>query len=158
RIAALWDPDDPLAALSLRETEGAGKVLGIEVHTVVAPRPENFGTAFAVAIEAEAEAIVIIPAVMMGVHVRELAALALQYRLPSIYNQKAYTVAGGLMSYGPDLDTIARRAADYVDKIVRGEKPPDLPVEQPTKFEFIVNLETAKAWANRVTIAARSRR
>jgi putative tryptophan/tyrosine transport system substrate-binding protein len=64
---------------------------------------------------------------MMSAHVRELAALALQYRLPSIYWQKAYTAAGGLMSYGPDIDTIVRRAADYVDKIVRGEKPSDLP-------------------------------
>ena len=81
----------------------------------------------------------------MSAHVRELAALALQYRLPSIYWQKAYTAAGGLMSYGPDIDTIVRRAADYVDKIVRGEKPSDLPVEQPTNFDFIVNLETAKA-------------
>jgi putative tryptophan/tyrosine transport system substrate-binding protein len=82
---------------------------------------------------------------MMSAHVRELAALALKYRLPSIYWQKAYTADGGLMSYGPDIDTVARRAADYVDKIMRGEKPSDLPVEQPTKFEFIVNLETAKA-------------
>ena len=144
RVAALWDPDDPPAALSLKETEGAGKVLGIEVHAVATRRPEDFGTAFAAAIEAQPEAIVIIPGVMMSAHVRELAALALQYRLPSIYWQKAYTAAGGLMSYGPDFDTIVRRAADYVDKIVRGEKPPDLPVEQPTKFEFIVNLETAK--------------
>ena len=144
RVAALWDPDDPTAALSLKETEGAGNVLGIEVHAVEARRPENFGTAFAAAIEAQPEAIVIIPGVMMSAHVRELAALALQYRLPSIYWQKAYTAAGGLMSYGPHFDTIVRRAVDYVDKIVRGEKPSDLPVEQPTKFEFIVNLETAK--------------
>jgi putative tryptophan/tyrosine transport system substrate-binding protein len=145
RVAALWDPDDPPAALSLKETEGAGKILGIEVHAVAARRPEDFGTAFATAVEAQPEAIVILPGVMMSAQVQELAALALKYRLPSIYWQKAYAAAGGLMSYGPDIDTIVRRAADYVDKIVRGEQPPDLPVEQPTKFEFIVNLETAKA-------------
>jgi ABC transporter substrate binding protein len=80
----------------------------------------------------------------MSAHVRELAALALQYRLPSIYRQKAYTAAGGLMSYGPEFETIIRRSADYVDKIPRGERPANLPIEQPTYFEFVVNLKTAK--------------
>jgi putative ABC transport system substrate-binding protein len=144
RLAALWDPDDPPAALSLKETEGAGQVLGIEVHAVEARRPEDFGTAFAAAAETRPEAIVIIPGVMMSAHTRELAALALQYRLPSIYWQRAYTVDGGLMSYGPDINTLVRRAADYVEKIVRGEKPADLPVEQPTRFELAINLKTAK--------------
>ena len=157
RVAALWDPDDPPAALSLKETEGAGQVLGIEVHAVEARQPEDFGTAFAAAIGAHPEAIVIIPGVMMSAHVRELAALALQYRLPSIYWQKAYTAAGGLMSYGPDIDTIVRRAVDYVDKIVRGEKPSDLPVEQPTNFDFIVNLETAKALGLNVPLSLLAR-
>jgi putative ABC transport system substrate-binding protein len=144
RLAALWDPNDPPAAISLKETEAAGRVLGVEVHAVEAQRPENFGSAFAAATEADPEAIVIIPGVMMSAHVRELAALALQYRLPSIYWQKAYTAAGGLMSYGPDVETIVRRSADYVDKILRGERPANLPIEQPTYFEFVVNLKTAK--------------
>jgi putative tryptophan/tyrosine transport system substrate-binding protein len=144
RVAALWDPNDPPAAISLKETEAAGQVLGIEVHAVEAQRPENFGSAFAAATEAHPEAIVIIPGLMMSAHVRELAALALQYRLPSIYWQKAYTAAGGLMSYGPDVEAMVRRSADYVDKILRGERPANLPIEQPTYFEFVVNLKTAK--------------
>lgn len=145
RVAALWDPDDPPAALSLKETKVAGQGLGIEVQAIEARQPENFGNAFAAATGAHPKALVIIPGVMMSAHVRELAALALQYRLPSIYWQKAYSAAGGLMSYGPNIETIVRRTADYVQKILKGEKPADLPVEQPTNFELVVNLKTAKA-------------
>jgi putative ABC transport system substrate-binding protein len=145
RVAALWDPGDPPAALALKETVIAGQILGIEVQAAETRQPEDFSSAFTAATAAHPEAIVIIPGVMMSAHVQELAALALQYRLPSIYWQKAYTAAGGLMSYGPDIEAVTRRTAGYVNKILRGAKPADLPVEQPATFEFVVNLKTAKA-------------
>jgi len=144
RVAALWDPGDPPATLALKETVSAGQVLGIEVQAAETRQPEDFNTAFATAIAVHPEAIVIIPGVMMSAHVQELAALALQHRLPSIYWQKAYTAAGGLMSYGPDIEATTRRTAGYVNKILKGAKPADLPVEQPATFEFVVNLKTAK--------------
>jgi putative ABC transport system substrate-binding protein len=105
RVAALWNPDDPPAALSLKETETAASALGITVHPVEVRRPEDFDAAFATATEIHSDAIVLMPSPLMSAHPRELAASALRHRLPSTYWQRAYTVEGGLMSYGLRIST-----------------------------------------------------
>src|SRR5262245_42871103 len=88
--------------------------------------------------------LVIVNAVLMSVHVARIAEFALGLKLPAIYTHNAFPQAGGLMSYGPNFDSITKRTAVYVDRILKGEKPADLPVEQPTKFELVINLKTAK--------------
>jgi putative ABC transport system substrate-binding protein len=145
RVAVLWNPNDPPAALSLRETESAGGALDIEVHAVAVRRADDFDATLASMIEVKPNAAVILssPLVMLNIH--RIALWALQNRLPAIFWERAFPVAGGLMSYGPDLDGLARRAAVFVDKILKGAKPADLPVEQPTMFELVINLKTAKA-------------
>jgi putative ABC transport system substrate-binding protein len=145
RVAVLWNPDDPPAAIALKETEDAARTLGIETRAFAARRTDDFDAAFASAIEAGPKAVVILSAPLMRLHMRRIATWALQNRLPSIFWEKGFPEAGGLMSYGPDADSLYRRSAAFVDKILKGAKPADLPVEQPTKFELVLNLKTAKA-------------
>ena len=109
-------------------------------------RPEDFEIAFAEARKNRAEALIVLPSAFFYARRTQLVALAAKQRLPTIYHQKEFVVgSGGLMSYGPDFHDLFRRAAGYVDKILKGAKPGDLPIEQPTKFEFVINLRAAKA-------------
>src|SRR5207248_8062844 len=108
-------------------------------------RVEDFDAAFASVIMDRPKAVVILSAPVMTINTQRIAAWALQNRLPAISWERAFPAAGGLMSYGPDLDSLVRRAAVFVDKILKGAKPADLPVEQPTKFNLVINMATAKA-------------
>ena len=109
-------------------------------------RPEELEIAFAQAKKNRAEALIVLSSALFYIHRADVVALAAKERVPTIYHQKDFVVgSGGLMSYGPDYHDLFRRAAGYVDKILKGAKPGDLPIEQPTKFELVVNLRTAKA-------------
>jgi putative ABC transport system substrate-binding protein len=145
RMAVLWNPDDPPAVLSFKETETAARQLGIELESMEVQGPDGFDGAFASAVNLHAKAVVILSAPIMTIYAGRIAELARKSGLPGISNASDFPKAGGLMSYGPSLADLYRRAAIYVDKILKGAQPADLPVEQPTKFELIINLQTAKA-------------
>jgi len=145
RIGVLWDPQGPSAALSFRRIEAASRQTGIQAVSLPVQSPAEFGAAFQSAIKAGAGALLMLrgPVIIAG---RErLVDAAAQARLPVIYDDREFTEAGGLMSYGTNLADSYRRAAAYVDKILRGAKAADLPVEQPTSFEFVLNNRTARA-------------
>jgi putative ABC transport system substrate-binding protein len=144
RVAVLWNPDDPPAVFSLAETERAAKDLNLDLHSAVVRAPEDFENAFASFAQHECRALVVLPASLMTRNASRIASLALDRGLPAISYFRGFPEAGGLMSYGPDLDDLSRRAAGYVDKILNGAKPGDLPVEQPTTFEMVINARTAK--------------
>ena len=144
RVAVLWNPDDPPAKLSLRETEFAAKALIVQLQILETRDPNDFESAFRAAAKGHAAALIILPAPMMNTHAKRIADFALKSRLPAISFAREFPDAGGLMSYGANLPDLYRRAAIYVDKILKGAKPADLPVEQPMKFELVINLKTAK--------------
>jgi putative ABC transport system substrate-binding protein len=144
-VAILWNPDDPPAALPLKETQVAAAALDLSAHAVQVHSPDEFEAAFASITDLHPQALVCLSAPLMSIHAERIAGWAVKSRLPAMQNYKEFPRAGGLMSYGPSLVDLYRRAAVYVDKILKGARPADLPVEQPTKFEFVVNLTTAKA-------------
>jgi putative tryptophan/tyrosine transport system substrate-binding protein len=145
RLAVLWAPENPYAALVLRETEVAAQALGVQLHALMVQDAAEFERAFAEMVRECAEALSVMPDSMFYAHRRTLVALAAKHRLPVISPWREYVEAGGLMGYGPSIPGMYRRAATYVDKILKGAKPADLPVEQPTKFELVINLKTAQA-------------
>jgi len=145
RVAFLWNPDVRGNVLDYKETENVARSLRLELQSVEVSSAEDLDRAFSVVTNQRAQAIVL-PANPVGfTNRRQIASFAQRNRLPSMYATKEYVEAGGLMSYGPSLPDLFRRAAIYVDKILKGAKPADLPVEQPTKFELVINLKTAKA-------------
>jgi putative ABC transport system substrate-binding protein len=157
RVAVLSNPDDPPVVFSLRETRAAARAMGIELQFVEARRPEDLEGAFASVTKGQPGALVVLPASIMTRYAHRIAELALISRMPAISYFREFPAAGGLMSYGPNLGDLSRRAAVYVDKILKGMKPAGLPVEQPNKFELVINLRTAEALRLRVppTIFAR---
>jgi putative ABC transport system substrate-binding protein len=145
RVAFLWNPDVRGAVLDYKETEGAAGSLHLQLQSVEVVRAEDFDRAFSAVTKERAQALMMPAANPVGFAKRgQIASFAQKNRLPSIYAQKEYVDAGGLMSYGPSTPDMHRRAATYVDKILKGTKPADLPVEQPMKFELVINLKTAK--------------
>jgi putative tryptophan/tyrosine transport system substrate-binding protein len=146
RVAALWNPDVRGALLDYKETEGAARLLRLELQSVEVSRAEDLDRAFSAVTKQRAQALVLPGANPVGfINRGKIATFAQRNRLPSMYPTREYVETGGLMSYGPSLPDLFRRAATYVDKILKGAKPADLPVEQPTKFELFINLKTAKA-------------
>ena len=145
RIAALRNPLNPGSALHLNETEAAARELGVELQLVEARAPEDLEGAFAAIRRGRARGAVVLTDAMFIGQRRRLADLAMRSRLPTVFARRENAEGGGLMSYGPSLSDQFRRAATYVDKILKGASPADLPVEQPTKFELVINLKTAKA-------------
>jgi putative ABC transport system substrate-binding protein len=146
RLAVLWDPTNPTFAPLVRETEVVAKSLGVSLHVHAARTAEELDAAFATMVRERVAAVMVLPSGRFGFgtgnpRVNSIA----KHRLPAIFTQREYAEAGGLMAYGPDHTELFRRAAVFVDKILRGARPADLPIEQPTKFELIVNLKTAKA-------------
>jgi putative ABC transport system substrate-binding protein len=129
----------------LKEAEVAARTLGVRLQFVEAGGPEDFDRAFSDMTRARADALTVFSSTMLFVERRHLVELAAKHRLPAVYTSREYVDAGGLMAYGPDLADLFWRTATYVDKILKGAKPADLPVEQPTKFELVINLKTAKA-------------
>jgi putative ABC transport system substrate-binding protein len=147
RVAVLWNPANPSGALTVRAAEVAAQALGVQLHLVEARGPEAFDRAFAAMTRAHAGALLVSGDPLFVQHRRRLAELVATSRLPTMHQIqcRAFGEAGGLLCYGPSLVDVWRRAATYVDKILNGAKPADLPVEQPTKFELVINLKTAQA-------------
>ena len=142
RVAVLYDSG---TLEQLRRTEVAGRALGIQLQALEAGRAEDFERLFEAAKDERADALVIVASSFFYAHRRQLVELAAKHRVIAVYEHREFSDAGGLMSYGPNLVDMYRRAAVYVDKILKGAKPGDLPIEQPTKFELVINLKTAKA-------------
>ncbi|MGH9365233.1 MAG: ABC transporter substrate-binding protein [Thermoanaerobaculia bacterium] len=145
RVAVLSDPAHPNHPRSLREAEVAARALKVRLQILQARAPTEFAGVLSVATKESAGALLVLGGPMMYGERRRIVELAAKSRLPLIGMQKEYAEAGGLLTYGIDQRDSFRRAATYVDKILRGTKPADLPVEQPTKFELVINLKTAKA-------------
>jgi ABC-type uncharacterized transport system substrate-binding protein len=144
-VAFLWNPDVRGNVLDYKETEGAARSLRLALQSVEVSRVEDLDRAFSVVTNGRAQALVL-PANPVGfVNRGRIASFAQRNRLPTMSAQREYVDAGGLMSYGHSLTDMFRRAAIYVDKILKGAKPAELPVEQPTKFELVINLKTAKS-------------
>ena len=146
RLAIILNVDYPSAVLEMGEVQAATRALGIEVATLEIRRAEDIAPAFA-ALKGQADVLYVVVDALVVANLARINILAVGARLPTMFNTRAYVKAGGLMSYGPNLSDLFRRAADMVDKILRGAKPGDIPVEQPTKFELVINLTTAKALA-----------
>jgi putative tryptophan/tyrosine transport system substrate-binding protein len=144
RVAVFGTSINPGNAQNLREVELAAKAFGVKLQYLDVLSPKDFETAFRAASKGLADAVLMLPGSVLGLQRAQLADLAVKSRLPAIYPQAEFTEAGGLMYYGTNTPDLFRRAATFVDKILKGAKPADLPVEQPTKFEFIINLKTAK--------------
>ena len=144
RVAVLWQPGGTNKNL-LEGTEVAARALGMSLQVVEARGPENFDVAFSDMTRARAGALTVLPSNMFIAERQRLVDLAAKSRLPAVYQSREFVDAGGLMAYGPNFADIFRRAGTYIDKILKGAKPADLPVEQPTKFELVINLKTARA-------------
>ena len=145
RVAVLWNPGTPFHPKAIEDLKAVAPSLSIQPKFVAARTPEEFGQAFSAASRARAQALYVIDDSFFVSRRQMLVRLASKARLPAIYGFRLYVDEGGLMSYGANLADHMRRAAVYVDKILKGAKPRDLPIEQPTKFELVVNLKTAKA-------------
>ena len=145
RVAVLWDAANASHVLQFREVELAARSLGVRLQSVTLKGPKAFDDAFNEMVKGRAEALMVFMNALTWEERRLIADLAARRRLPAIYEQREPVEAGGLMGYGVFVPDMFRRAATYVDKILRGAKPGDLPVEQPTKFELLINLRTAKA-------------
>ena len=145
RLAIIFNVDNAQPVLEMGETEAAAGTLGIEVAPIEIRRVEDFGPAFREALKAKADALYVAIDQLMVANLMRILTLALGARLPTIFSTRDFVRGGGFMSYGPSYTERFGRAADYVDKILRGTKPGDIPVEQPTKFELVVNLITAQA-------------
>jgi putative ABC transport system substrate-binding protein len=144
RVAVLRNPTHPLAEVFLRETQAAGRALGVRLDFFEARDHSQLDSALSRMEKERAGALIVTPAPLFGSRRSHIVDFVARRRMPSMFYSKEYVDAGGLMSYGPSFPDSYRRAATYVDKILKGAKPAELPVEQPIKFEFIINLKTAK--------------
>jgi putative ABC transport system substrate-binding protein len=145
RVGALWDPNFPPAGDELKEFERAASSLNLELAPAGVRGPYDFEPALLTMVEQSAGAVIVVPGLIFIEHIQRIADLTAKLRLPAMFPRREFVDAGGLMSYGTNIPDMYRRAAAYVDKILKGAKPADLPVEQPTRFELVINLNTAKA-------------
>jgi putative ABC transport system substrate-binding protein len=145
RVAVLYNPFDPHKAEEIRQMQAPAQTLGITLRPAEASAAEAFEGAIADAVSAQAHALFVLPDPLTFLEAQRIAGLAAKQRLPTMFGFKEFVTAGGLMSYGTPQTDLYRRAAAHVDKILRGAKPADVPVEQATRFEFVINLKTAKA-------------
>ncbi|MEQ1803757.1 MAG: ABC transporter substrate-binding protein [Burkholderiaceae bacterium] len=144
RLAVLTNPGDSYAAAFAKEREEVGRALALKVQVVEASGPSQFEQAFAAATGERAQALSVLSGIVFLTHRQAIVELAASRRLPAIYPERAFVDAGGLMYYGASLSDMWRHVAAHADKILKGAKPADLPVEQPTKFELVINLKTAR--------------
>ena len=145
RVAVLWNPTHPGQAIAWQQTQLAAQALGLVLFSAEVRRPEDFASAFTAIAAERAEALLVLPDPLTSFNRQQTADFAVKQRLPSMYAASYWVEAGGLLCYGASFAELYRRAATYVDKILKGATPGDLPVEQPTKFEMVINLKTAKA-------------
>ena len=144
RVAVLWTPEDPSSTQEWRESQLSARELGLQLHSVEVSSAREYENAFKEAMKARSAALAVTQSTIINPHQKRVAELATKNRLPAISSRGDFVDSGVLMSYGPDRAEPYRRLASMVDKILKGTKPADIPVEQPTKFELIINLKTAK--------------
>ena len=145
-VAVLWNPANPVwQASALKQTEAAGQAMGLRLQLVEARGPDELDAAFAAMTRDHARALFVPADIIFVRHAQQMADLAATHRLPAMYGFREHVEAGGLMSYAASFPVMFKRAAAFVDKLLKGAKPAELPVEQPTKFELVINLKTAKA-------------
>jgi putative ABC transport system substrate-binding protein len=147
RVAALWHPNaysERTMAGVLNEIEVAARTLGLQLQLVPAVGPDDFVSAFAAMVREHADALIVMPSPMLFGEYRRIVSIAAKSRLPAMGAAREFVDLGGLMSYGANLPDLARQSATYVDKILKGAKPAELPVEQPIKFELVINLKTTR--------------
>jgi putative tryptophan/tyrosine transport system substrate-binding protein len=145
RVAAMWNPANPANQLAWTEVEDGARRLGVQLQGVEARTPNDFDRAFATIEQDPPDALLLLAGLVPGPHLPRLTEFAIIHRLPTMHSFRAIAQAGGLMAYGPNLPALFRRTAYYVDRILTGTAPADLPVEQPTTFDFVINLRTARA-------------
>jgi len=145
RVAALWNPGNSAIVFSWKETQGTARALGVTLQSHEVQGPKDFAGAFSIIADEHPEALLVLQDAVTMQQRSEIIDFAIQKRLPSMFQEKGWAVAGGLISYGENLASMYRRAAYFVDRIFKGAKPADLPVEQATKFDLVINLRTAKA-------------
>ena len=144
RVAGLWNPEGRVATFSWEEMQHPARELKLQLHSLEIRNPDDIEKAFEEATRAHIDALMIMPDPVTRTNLNRIAGLAIKNRLPSVFHIKEFTDAGGLIAYGPDRSDLFRRSATYVDKILKGAKPGDIPIEQPRKFELVINLKTAK--------------
>jgi len=144
RVAALWSSSENESVLGFKETQDAAKVLSLRIQSVELSDAGEMEKTFTELIKMRVDALLVVLSPLVTLNSRRIVELALKQRLPGMYPTRQFVEEGGLMGYGPLLGDLYRRAATYVDKILKGAKPGDLPIEQPTKFELVINLRTAK--------------
>jgi ABC-type uncharacterized transport system substrate-binding protein len=145
RVAIIWNPVNPAGARYVTVLQGAAGKLGVALHLQAVSAPDQFEGAFASIVAAQAQALIVVVDPLTVRYRDRVVELAMRHRLPAMYGFREFIDAGGLIAYGVNVPYLCRRAAGYVDKIIKGANPAELPVEQPTRFEFIINLKTAKA-------------
>jgi putative tryptophan/tyrosine transport system substrate-binding protein len=145
RVAFLWNSANPAQVPQWREAQAAAQELRLQLQSLEVRSSNDFDSAFEAALRERAQALAVSPEPLISTHLKSIVEFAAKNRLPAMYANPQFVDAGGLMSYAPSYRDLSRRATTYVDKILKGAKPADLPVEQPRKFEFVVNLKTAKA-------------
>ena len=144
RVAVFWNPQDQMSTISWNELQLPAGSLGVQLHSMEIRNSSDFDKAFGDAIKARAGALAIMPAPVFVTNLNRIADIAVKSRLPSIFHVAEFVDSGGLVAYGTDRSELFKRAATYVDKILKGANPADLPVEQPKRFELVINLKTAK--------------
>jgi putative tryptophan/tyrosine transport system substrate-binding protein len=144
RLGVLWNSTNPGTAVVFKQTQAAAQELSLSLQSLEVKTVNDLQGAFDAATRRGVNGLVLLAAAPIASHLKLVADLAVKNRLPSTYDRSEFVDAGGLMSYGPNVPNISRRAATYVDKVLKGANPGDLPVERPTKFEFVINLKTAK--------------
>jgi putative tryptophan/tyrosine transport system substrate-binding protein len=145
RVALLWNPQDPGSTQQWRESQLSARELGLQLYSMEVSNADKYEDAFEEATKARSGAVAVTQSALTNSYQKRIADLAAKKRLPTIYPRGDFVENGGLMSYGADQTEPSRRIASMIDKILKGAKPADLPVEQPTKFELVINLKTAKA-------------
>jgi putative ABC transport system substrate-binding protein len=145
RVAVLWNAANPYPAILFKETQAAGRTLGIEIQSLEVRGPDDFNGAFELARKHGPDALITVEDPLTFSNQKRIAHFAVGEQLPSLFGLREDVAAGGLLSYGANISDLFRRAAGYVDRILKGAKPADLPVQQPTKFELVINLRSAKA-------------
>ena len=144
QVGVFWSPASQGATANFKETEAAARTLGVQVQSLEARSSNDLESAFKAATGKRADGLMVVEFAGISAYSRRIVEFATKSRLPTMFAQGAHVESGGLMYYGPNFPDLYRRAATYVDKILKGTKPADLPVEQPKKFDFVVNLKTAK--------------
>jgi putative ABC transport system substrate-binding protein len=145
RIAILYNPEEPATALELQETEAAARRIGVALQPLAARHPDDLDRVFAAASREGADGVILLTHGFVELNREHIIEQAARHHLPAMYGWRDFAVAGGLMSYGPNVRMLVQKAASYVDRVIKGEKPGDLPIEQPAQLELVVNLKTARA-------------